>query len=186
MTAFKRLRGEVAPPEIPFAAQGDWDDVEATLGLVLPSDYMTLVSTYGSGMFCGFVSALSPFVCNPKWSLIGYVHSTLVAYKSYVDSKVLSSIPYPLYPEKGGLVPFGTTENSNCLNWLAQGSQDEWELVVWEPDLLQFFNTGYKSLTEFLADLVQQKCGLIPDDPPRDWFNPPRSFTAINYDSPEW
>jgi SUKH superfamily protein len=186
MTAFERLCAAVPPQEHRFGAEGDWGRTEADLRLAFPSDYKTFVATYGSGKICEFVSVLTPFIHNPKWSLLPYVHATVLAYQSYVETKVVRSLPYPLYPEKGGLLPFGTTENSNCLNWLTQGRPDQWELVVWEPDFLQFFKTGYKSLTEFMADLVQQKCGLIPDDAPLDWFNPPRSFTAINYDSPEW
>jgi hypothetical protein len=186
MTPFERLRVELIPPEIPFAFEGDWHRIEAEIGLALPGDYKAFISKYGSGKICGFVSLFSPFVNNGNWSLMPYVSETIQAYESYVDTKVLRAIPYPLYPKRGGLLPFGTTENSSCLNWLTDGPPDEWELVVWDPDSLAFSNTCYRSLAEFLADLVQQRCGLIPGDPPLDWLDPPRSFTAINYDSPEW
>ena len=179
----QNLINAVPPPGKPIASDGDWDRIESSLESKLPNDYKQFVMAYGSGKLCHFVSILSPFVVNHSWSLVPYVLSTI---ESYVSTGLLDAIPYPLFPKAGGIIPFGTTENCNCLNWLPQRDPHEWEIIVWDPDCLQFFETGYHSLLAFLHDLVTQRCGLYPGDPPLDWFDPPHSFTAIDFDTPDW
>lgn len=184
MTAMERLRQELPPPGRIFGAQGDWSQVERELGLSLPTDYKEFISTYGSGKVCGFVSVYSPFVRNINWSFGSYLEQCRSAYQALVDTRVLDGIPYPVLPEMGGLLPFGTTENGNCLNWLTVGPPDQWELIAWDPDYLKFRATGYRSLSAYLADIVGQRCGLVTDDPPFDWLNPSHTFTPIDYDGP--
>ena len=65
----------------------------------------------------------------------------------------LSERPYPFWPEPGGLLPFGGTDNGDTLFWLQRGSPDDWPVVVWDRGRL-----GYElldcGLTDFLAGLA--------------------------------
>jgi len=63
-TALKFLNQIAPPPSIPNEAQGDWEQVEATIKLILPNDYKKLISQYGSGRFSDFLYIFNPFSKN--------------------------------------------------------------------------------------------------------------------------
>jgi hypothetical protein len=48
MTGIDDLVRLVPPPAEPVDAHGDWDAVEAALGLGIPIDFKTLITRYGS------------------------------------------------------------------------------------------------------------------------------------------
>jgi len=91
-------------------------------------------------------------------------------------------LPFPLFPSIEGLIPFGTTENSNCLNWLAKGDPNQWKVIVWDPDALEFVDIGNPSLIKYILAILDAKHGVLPNDPPLDSCNSP-NFIAIDYDN---
>lgn len=55
MTALQSLKTIAPPPNVPNEAQGDWEQVESTIGLTLPEDYKNLITEYGTGRFSDFL-----------------------------------------------------------------------------------------------------------------------------------
>ncbi|MEV4450568.1 hypothetical protein [Streptomyces mirabilis] len=61
MAAFDDLTRLVPPPPQPLWANGDWNEVEAALGMELPSDFKQLVGAYGAYHFAEFLTPLTSF-----------------------------------------------------------------------------------------------------------------------------
>ena len=123
----------VPPPRAPVHADGDWAAVRDDLGLALPGDYRALVTAYGLGQF-GDIGLLTPFAAEaaPHADLRCQAGELLDTYRD-----VLGEIPYPLYPRRGGLVPWGGTGNGVMLCWLTEGDPETWPVVV--------FDYGYRA-----------------------------------------
>ena len=130
MARIEELTRLIPPPQKPFPAEGDWAAVETRLGLVLPSDFKQIITTYGSGKFFGFISVHSPFATNQRWSLEYQLRLQSENFRQYAREGF--GVPFPIYPERSGLVEFGTTENCQCLTWLSKGKPEDWSLVIWE------------------------------------------------------
>lgn len=182
----QKLIAVLPPPEKPFAASGDWIDVQTQLGIELPSEYKQFIATYGSGKICNFFVLFSPFVKNEAWNLTSYISLRVAGYSDYISTNVLDKIPFPLYPQKEGLIPFGTTENGHIFNWHSKGDPDHWPIIIWDMDYLDFIETNYASIIKYIHDLLTQRIGLTPREVPFDWLNPPHEFVAIDFDTSEW
>ncbi|MBB3732477.1 SMI1/KNR4 family protein [Nonomuraea dietziae] len=61
MTTIDDLVALVPPPTEPVDARGDWHEVEAALGLALPTDFKALIERYGLGQFVDHITPLTPF-----------------------------------------------------------------------------------------------------------------------------
>src|SRR5262249_53813627 len=86
-------------------------------------------------------------------------------------------IPYPIYPEEKGLLPFGTTEYFNYLCWSRVGSPAKWPVVIWDADFLHRREFSKKGFVGFLLDVVTQSPDYwsIEECPfPFSSFDPPR------------
>lgn len=62
-------------------------------------------------------------------------------------------LPYPFWPDPGGLMAFGGADNGDSLLWLTEGAPDDWKVVVWGRGLGEFEVLNY-GLTDFLAGLA--------------------------------
>lgn len=61
-TALQLLNKIAPPPNVPNEAQGDWQQIERTLGLTLPNDYKTLIFNMALDVFLIFFIHLIPFL----------------------------------------------------------------------------------------------------------------------------
>ena len=61
--------------------------------------------------------------------------------------------PYRYWPEPGGLVPFGSTDNGDYVLWLPCGAPERWSIVVWDRADGDFEVFDF-DLTGFLAGLA--------------------------------
>src|SRR5580698_10276206 len=98
----------------------------------LPADYKSFVKTYGSGLFAGFIRIFNPWDSSPYMSLLLSATSVSDMYRQMKGSEGESDLPFPLYPEKCGLLPCGNDENGNYIFWLTQGVPSKWSIVVAE------------------------------------------------------
>ncbi|SDI35011.1 SMI1-KNR4 cell-wall [Sinosporangium album] len=130
MTTMEELVRLVPPPTEPVDARGDWREVEGVLGLGLPGDFKALVELYGVGQFVSFVTPFPPFGAHP---LLIQRAQGLLDRERYMREKEPDEYPYPLYPEPGGLLEWGGTDNGDSLCWLTTGEPDNWRVVVWNP-----------------------------------------------------
>ncbi|WP_296596374.1 SMI1/KNR4 family protein [Phenylobacterium sp.] len=146
--SIERLLRVVPPPAEPFEPfDGPWEPVEAFLGTPLPADYKELARRYGRGRFVGSVVVNLPGSRERRGSLEGELHMA----RDMINLGM--SVPYPAWPEAGGLLNIGLTDFNDRLFWLPRGRPEDWRIVVWDRALqnLEVFDC---SLTDFLAGLA--------------------------------
>lgn len=138
----------VPPPAAPDEAySGPWETIEADLGTALPQDYKDFVRIYGCGDFMEFLGIHVPVSWSPYVRLQSEVRVICDTLRHLEDC------PYPLWPEPGGLLPFGKTDFGDYLFWLPRGPPDAWGVVVWDRGMGEYeaFDCG---LTDFLAGVA--------------------------------
>lgn len=158
-SSWLRLNKIAPPPELPQETRGDWQQVEATLGLKLPDDYKQLISQYGTGRFSDFLYIFNPFAANEYFNLIHSSKKILAAQRELKEEFLLT-----LFPEPEGLFPCGATDNGNYLYWYTKGEPHTWAIVVWEsrgPEY-EIYNAA---ITEFLAKWLSREidCQVFPE-----------------------
>lgn len=162
----------VPPPAAPFEAyDGPWEPIEAEFGVSLPPDYKDFVRLYGSGYFMQFLGVAVPVSANT------YVR---LAWGAATIRSMLEDVVNPqlLWPSRGGMLPFGGTDNGDTLFWLTRGATAEWPVVVlgrgvtefetFECDLTDFLAglaTGDTQPEEFPDDLLPNDCLFRPHSP---------------------
>lgn len=144
----ERLMRVVPPPEAPFEPfAGPWEPVEAYLGTELPHDYKDLVLFYGRGRFQELLYVNLPGSPDRRGTLQGELDLA----REMVNYGV--PVPYPAWPEPGGLLNVGLTEFNDRLFWLTRGEPSEWRIVAWDR-AYQKLETFDCDLTDFLAGLA--------------------------------
>ncbi|MET9628993.1 hypothetical protein ABZX92_16155 [Lentzea sp. NPDC006480] len=123
---WRAVLGEVAVP----APAVDWAAVEAGLGTALPTDYRVLADNYPTLCIDSFLHVFHPAA---DWSLRDQNEVTLGRMRSHRED-FPELFPHPLFPEPGGLLSWGCTDNADELLWLTVGEPDEWPVVVTDRD----------------------------------------------------
>lgn len=132
-TSFAQLCDAISPPAKAIEA-GNTEGflaVEARLVLGLPGDYKRLICAYGSGSWKGFLWVLNPFSSNRYLNLFEQALQQLDA-ERVIRTNWPGDVPFALYPERGGLFPWGITDNGDRLYWLTEGDPDRWPTLVYE------------------------------------------------------
>lgn len=161
--AIEDLIAKMPPPEAPLEARGaTWASVEDTIGTVLPGDYKAYIERYGSGRINGFVWIFNPFSSRQGINLVNQISVQLGALKTLAQD-FGEQCPYPLFPENGGLLPLGMTDNGDVIHWLTKGKSSDWKIVVNEargPRYEEFDG----DLTSFLRKILTRdsQCSLLP------------------------
>lgn len=151
------------PPQAPIESHGQtWANVEGAIGTLLPTDYKAFIENYGSGRINAFVWIFNPFSNRPAINLVNQVSAQLNALKTLAND-FGEKCPYALFPENGGLLPLGMTDNGDVIHWLTKGKPDEWRIVVNEargPRYEEFDS----DLTSFLRKILTHasQCSLLP------------------------
>lgn len=166
--AIEALTNIVLPPNEPTDVGGDkdWTEVEESLGLALPTDYKDYINLYGTGELAGCIWVYNPFAGSHHNNLLAQVRALLNTWRPTprvgeilnmgTDTRVgfgAIEFPYPLYPEPGGLLPWGHVDNGAELFWQTSGSPEKWTVVISEARGPEF--EEYKvSMAEFLVSLL--------------------------------
>jgi hypothetical protein len=182
VSALDELRKHVPVPQQPTFAAGDWSAVEGSLGTSLPSDYKAFVSTYGAG------TILSEHALGSAGLVI---HSPFVwaadrrdVRKAWIDWASMyhdfakyggADIPYPVFPDAEGLLPFGSLADSNTMNWLTLGNPDGWLFVYYDRDD-GFMEVKGISAVEFMLEVVTRRSPLMVRTGSDTLFEPPLKF----------
>jgi hypothetical protein len=162
------VTGLVPPPARPsgVGTLEQWRAAERELDLVFPTDYREFVFAYGTGTFATEYSVYSPF-----WGAEYFDH---VRYLCQIEREFRvefpNRVPYPVWPEPGGVFPWGSDQNGNYYLWLTDGPPDLWQVVTNEPR-----GHGYRehdcTMTEYLAGVMLGRIRpLIGDFPTPDCF----------------
>lgn len=140
------------PPELPIENHGSlWPEVEHELEARLPHDYKTFIDSYGTGKINSFILIFNPFSTNQYVNLKDQAHRQLDALRTLIKGG--ESCPYPLFPEPGGLLPVGITDNGDVIHWLTKGSSDAWSVVVNDSRSPEYEEFDC-DLTSFLASIL--------------------------------
>lgn len=122
----------VPPPAAPVFA-GPIErraEIEAELGLTLPQDIVDYALVYGSGGFYRQFAVLNPF--DPNY--MTWVRDISDLFR---EMKVINGdeyYPYPIYPNRPGLLRWGTDLDGDQMFWLTEGPSDSWPLILWDRD----------------------------------------------------
>lgn len=134
-SAIAELLDALPPPEAACETGGslrDWNRVFAAIGTRLPEDYVQFINHYGTGSVCGFFWVYNPFSANEHLNLLTCWTTTLSGMASLRadPERGHDMVPFPLYFEPGGLLPWGRTVNGEDLFWRTAGDPDRWTVVV--------------------------------------------------------
>ncbi|MEY9966176.1 hypothetical protein ABIA33_004235 [Streptacidiphilus sp. MAP12-16] len=114
----------------------EWPAVEASLGgVALPSDYKTLVETFPRGRFQGAIRLIRPGDHGyPRTEYLGYFRS-LLDHLSEMKLADQTACPYPIFPQPGGIIPWGERQQGDLVFWLPNGpDSDAWPTLVHDSE----------------------------------------------------
>ncbi|MFE7193665.1 hypothetical protein [Kitasatospora sp. NPDC057541] len=111
-----------------------WEGSPSEVGFEFPADYREFVDRYGSVRINGEMSVLVPTLRSydggPGVGFSGFVRMTThgIAAELAADE----DCPYPVYPEPGGILGWGSNLNADQFFWLTEGDDpDSWVIVAW-------------------------------------------------------
>lgn len=172
-----RLAQVLPPPPAPCEPfTGPWDPVEAHLGTELPQDYKDFARLYGRGRVAGLLYVNLPGDPDRRGTLQGELDLA----RGMVNYGM--SVPYPVWPEPGGLLNIGLTEFNDRLFWLPRGEPSGWTIVLWDR-ALQNLETFECSLTDFVAGLA---AGTITPEGFAGRTFPPQPLFEPSHGPPAW
>lgn len=166
--SLSNLKELVAPPTQPIEAGSlnQWNTVEERLGLSLPSDYRDFILAYGTGQFARFYLVFNPFSIS-EWVNLFTCVKRLCNAESEIKRHWPDTVPYRIYPERPGLLPWGCDENGNYYFWLTAGPADTWQVISDEVRGEGFREYG-RCMTDFLHDVLSGKTKALAGDFPQD------------------
>ena len=152
-------------PEVPLESNkaNDWGRVTDLFGDPLPMDYMQFIDVYGSGSLCGYLTAFNPFSTNQYLNLTHQVFVQLAALRA-IRVEFPDEVPFPLFFEPGGLLPWGISIDGDLYCWLTEGISSKWNVVVvCRSGGCERFEM---TMTQFLARIIKGEISSvsIPND----------------------
>jgi hypothetical protein len=171
--SIEELRCAVRAPLTPVDAGNAEKEamIEKQLGIQLPPDFKDYWRRYGAGYFFGgrAIYVSNPFSANFQRDVS-------------MDCDFLrdrgEEVPYAVYPESPGLLPWGSDDEGYEMYWLTDGSPHKWPTLVRCREEVDIFNEFSVPMTSFLAGCFSGKIepwGGDPDlflGPERVTFNP--------------
>lgn len=125
------LNALVPPPNEPRAPRGSWSSLERALETTLPRDFKALTERYGAGSFDGEIVPYHPFFA--EYPMLGNVARVLDVERT-MRAEFPANARFPLHPEPGGFLPWGSGANGELLGWLTEGADPErWPTVLYWP-----------------------------------------------------
>lgn len=128
------LRAILPPPaevrSVP--APADWARVEGEAKSRFPDDYKEFLAIWGQAYVGGFLFPYSPAADTPSASELGsnveYVSRALSSLKAHNPA----SYTNPVFPEEGGFLAGGRTDNGDFIGWMTIGqAPEQWPAAVW-------------------------------------------------------
>ncbi|MDE1186003.1 MAG: SMI1/KNR4 family protein [Pantoea sp.] len=125
--------------------------------ITFPTDYIEFIESYGTGRIADFIAILNPFTKNEDINFFEQKKLILEDF-NYLINEDSSYYKYNLYPNKGGLLPVGITDNGDYLFWVVFDAEksDEWGTAIIasrSPDV-EYFN---EKITSLLLGVLDKK-----------------------------
>jgi len=133
----------------------DFSTVVAGRSLELPTDYAALLTAYGPGAFRQYYAEVAVFSLgnqHPRYDIASSTRETADILNGLYDNLRDDWLPYPFWPEPGGLLQWGSAE-VETLFWLTEGVADEWPVVVLR-DTEQIYERVDMTATEVILGLI--------------------------------
>lgn len=132
----------------------DWSDVEVIMGVRLPTDYKQLIELLPVGEFRGLVRLLYPTVeSNRVVSVLGEFENSLDDMRGWREDGD-GVFPYPIYPEPGGLLPWGHSPRREPFFWITASDDPDTWTVAYADDYFTEWRTFAGRVCDFLLALV--------------------------------
>lgn len=129
---------------------------------------------YGYGYFLQFLGISVPVSENHHVRLAASARAICDGHRT------MEGLDYPFWPEPGGLLPFGSTDNADFLFWLMRGPPGDWAVVVWGR-AFNSFEVFDCDMTSFLAGLATGE--ILPKEFPDDLLPCERPFMPSPVDT---
>jgi hypothetical protein len=167
--ALAEVTAVISPPSQPVdtGSAERWSAVEHALGTSLPGDYKAFIDMFGTSYLGSFLYLFNPFSSDETLNLVAQSADLLDVMRSLQEEFPDEEIPYALFPEPSGLLPWGITDNGDVLYWLTAGDPDQWTVVINESRG-PLIDEYAMSITTFLATFLtgQLESEVFPDDVP--------------------
>lgn len=151
--ALARLAELIPPPA--DVEPIDWAVVEDDLGTPLPPDFKAFCDRWGSGA----IYLEGPVDIHPE---IGQIRWWLDTLADFMEDGIVPRAP--LFPDDGGLLPFGSTESRWELLWRTGGDPSTWTVVVLSDEDPAAGAIVRETGLVFVAWLVAALEGTLPDE----------------------
>jgi hypothetical protein len=162
----ERLRELLPPPADPVepGRPDGWAAVEGNLGTGLPSDFKAFTERYGSGTVDDFLYLFNPFAAGEDGNLLVEKDRVLAGYRQ-TRARFPERLSLPPFPEEGGVLPLGRTDNGDELYWVTTGHPDGWPVALLESRAT-IQELHRMPVTGFLAALAanQLTSRILPKD----------------------
>ncbi len=165
-----KLKELVPPPNKPFelGTVEQWASVESKLGLSLPSDYRDFHLAYGTGLFAKLYIIYNPFSAIKAANLYAQIETVCQQEREF-KRDFPEAVPYRVYPERPGILPWGGDENGNYYYWLTDGIPDSWQ-VISDEVRGDGFQEHSRCMTDFLYEVLTGNIEALAGDYPRDEY----------------
>lgn len=162
--SLEKLKALVPPPSAVVAPP--WGEAPDKAGFEFPADFREFVDAYGGGSFgrpeyvgldvrAPHANALGP---GGRPGFEGFVTDHLDQVRPLftypgAEEEMWNGEPLPLYPDPGGLLSWGSSQQSDQFFWLTQDADpDRWPMIGWlRHDASTFAFDG--GMVEFLLAL---------------------------------
>ncbi|AUG77207.1 hypothetical protein CFP65_2373 [Kitasatospora sp. MMS16-BH015] len=149
-------------------------EIEQAYGSALPTDFLWLAETYGSGEIARYLSLFPPLRAAEIGMRSG-VHPFSAAPSEYEEENEGLD---PAYLEPGGLLTWGFTQNDDVACWHRVGEPDEWPVVIrhdpWTPG--PTWVRHEMGVVEFLVRTIRGQLAANPFTGNELWRDPSPSF----------
>jgi hypothetical protein len=168
VAALEELRRMVPPPGEPRLTEVNWGAVRSRFGFRPPEDYRAFIESYGAGSIDDILWIHHPTTADEHRNL-GWWLDTVTEALGAIRQELPEEVPFPLWPEPGGLIPWGITDDGASCYWRSSDADpDRWTVVVGEARGPRWHkHTG--SMTEFVCDVLtgREHCDLLSEGWPQ-------------------
>ncbi|MFE0021010.1 SMI1/KNR4 family protein [Amycolatopsis sp. NPDC059021] len=118
-----------------FRPELDWEAVERELGTPLPADYKELLTRFPAGAFRGSIEVENPGQSAEELATVKRTNEQLLEIFADPDTGYLTRVSYRLFPEPGGLYPWGNNGAGGTFWWITDSADpDTWRIAYNDRD----------------------------------------------------